>query len=599
MTRDLRRSIEVLWLLFVACLLSLVLSGVNVAYANSNSDELDMSTYLYVVTTDNNNKNDAACESLIGQSYDTLDNGLKTRLFNSEVGGGAGTDTNPNFPDYAYFRDNLRAYYRSSGEYLWYSRLNGFSYSWAFSAAQKDLQAALRWWAEYGDNVDVPTGPETSGDMVYIPIAAWAPDPPSKLEGVTQIAIKSSSYESLVQWANANDGYLQAWVTNDRALVQAIPSSIETVWNEETDDWGRPYNTFMQSSTTNTLRWNNVFGSYTVSDGVVYLNANPSAGSTPMNYDSSTGMYRSYADGNWPKYYRNTSVFGGGGGSGGSGGPIPDPDPVNPPDPEPVTPVPDPEPVDPGDNWTNIVNNTYNVTQTDVDLQPVIDAISIVNQSIQQANRNINTIDNNLKTGFQAIASQFDAWGNWWSETWNNYTSWQDGWWSWLNQTLEGMRIEFAEYANDITVWLSMIYNKIGSSVTIRNPNVGDNEETGDLLDNFFDWLAGLIEKLVQLITGDLSGAVRTFGDLKTRFPFSIPWDLYALLVLFSHSPVTPVFDLPFSYVGQNWTVYTQYVHIDLSDFDYIAEAFRWCSLALFSLALAWKTPYMIGTLEV
>ena len=587
MTRDLRRSIEVLWTLFVACLLSLFLADANVAYADSISDELDMSTYLYVVTTDNNDKNDAACEALIGESYFTLDNGLKTRLFNSEVGGGAGTDTNPNFADYAFFRDNLSAYYRSSGEYLWYSRLQGFSYSWAFSAAQKDLQAAIRWWDAYGNQSGGSSGGSIlDEDYVYFPVTALAPNPPSHIANLKYTAIPISMYNNILenQYTNGSvlidiDGqgtYITNYVPQGNGVINQSTYVVNWSNHGSYKNWRLTSYVVQQYQGQNCLYWT----SYSSGSGTIYANSSsPSA-----------------------IYYYNTfnGVVGGGPDDGvGEGGPIPDPDPVNPPDPEPVTPVPDPEPVDPGDNWTNIVNNTYNVTQTDVDLQPVIDAISVVNQSIQQANRNLNTIDDNLKTGFQAIASQFDAWGNWWSETWNNYTSWQGGWWSWLNQTLEGMRIEFAEYANDITVWLSMIYNKIGSSVTIRNPNVGDNEETGDLLDNFFEWLASLIEKLVQLITGDLSGAVRTFGDLKTRFPFSIPWDLYALLVLFSHSPVTPVFDIPFSYVGQNWTVYTQYVHIDLSDFDYIAEAFRWCSLALFSLALAWKTPYMIATLEV
>ena len=140
MTKDLRRSIEVLWALLVACALSLVMSG---------TARADAFLGVYDLVTD---KNEAACLALSGESYVTLDNGLKTRLFNSTVDGGAGTDESPNFSDYALFRNSLYQH-----QYNWYSTMDGFQYSWAFSAAQKDLEGAFRWWTAYGDTVDKPS----------------------------------------------------------------------------------------------------------------------------------------------------------------------------------------------------------------------------------------------------------------------------------------------------------------------------------------------------------------------------------------------------------------------------------------------------------
>lgn len=568
-------------LVLVACL---VVSPCRALADDSLISFTYVGTYSLVTSEE---RDQAACLALLGESYNTMDSGLKSRLFNSTTDGGVGTDTNPNFPDYAFYRDNLVGYYFPGGNYRWYSKLDGFSYSWAFSKAQKDLEAAIRWWDAYGDTVDAPPD-GYEGNNFYVLIRQSL----SRNEVITF----PDNYSVTV-----NDGQLYSY--NNK-----FGDATNTTWDVVQGNfyWTKANTIYVNTSTGNAIYWsatqlNVVSGNTTVSDVVT-----PVSTDVKNTYGCPDGYYRRFKT--TGRTYNKlvttcTNVFidkqpataipgGGGGCGGGGGGAIPAPDPVNPPDPEPITPEPEPEPVDPGDGWTTIVNNVYNVTQTLVDLQPVIDAIAIANQSIQQTNRSINTLNDNLETAFQALLGQVDAWGNWWSDTWSSYTSWLGEWYSTFGQIFEGLRNDLDGNANDITVWLNMIYNRIGARRTTEpDPSVDD--------DGWLDWWQEILARLFEAMTDDMQEFVHDvldgFSALRELFPFSIPWDLGIFLGLLQSDPVTPVFDLPLPYGYENGSVIYSSIHVDCTPWNNIAQVIRQINFTLFAFWLAWNTKSLLG----
>ena len=562
------------------CLLSTLLMP---SYAYAAHDEVaPLDTWTYVgnyYLVDNDQKDEAACLALIGESYNTFDSGLKSRLFNSTSDGGVGTDTNPNFPDYAYYRNQLAGYYFPGGNYRWYSRLEGFAYSWAFSKAQKDLQAAIRWWDAYGETVDQPTDGPIEGTNYYSYTLTLSPGVNNsgiKIAGTQyytggtninapntiELRISQSLYETIQSMSGYRlmIGGVHGASNNPSSfyprllLIPAGTYSIDTQVNNNKTYYG------VYSTGYKYYAWSNKSIQIDANTNAYYLNCTTSSNLNEISYNEETFYTLAGPDG---AYYYLSGVSGGG-----TGGPIPDPDPVNPPDPDPVTPVPDPEPVDPGDNWTTIVNNVYNVTQTHVDLQPVIDAISIVNQSIQQGNRNLNTINTNLLNGFQALLGQIDAWASWWSDTWSYYVLWLQSWFSNFGDIFEGMRLEMAEYANDVIIWLNMIYNEINN---LNNaPVIEPTIESGNTLQT---------QTQVNL------------DALKRKFPTSIPWDLEIIIRLLEAPPLAPDFYLPVVY--SNYTV-----EIDFSPFEPMAAVSRRMSVLLFAVGLLMNTKKLV-TIEV
>lgn len=96
---------------------------------------------------------------------------------------------------------------------------------------------------------------------------------------------------------------------------------------------------------------------------------------------------------------------------------------------------------------------------------------------------------------------------------------------------------------------------------------------TDDQLDDYMD---------------SISGALSSVADnAQNVFPFSIPWDLLAILALFSAEPEAPVIDYPFQFdrLGIDYTI-----HIDLSQFETVATICRTLLTCLFVCGLGYLT---------
>lgn len=75
----------------------------------------------------------------------------------------------------------------------------------------------------------------------------------------------------------------------------------------------------------------------------------------------------------------------------------------------------------------------------------------------------------------------------------------------------------------------------------------------------------------------------------KGHFPFSVPWDIYALVSCLKAEPEIPVFDIPVKIENSEFS-FDETLHIDLSDFKELAKGVRAFLKLLFLAGLVWMT---------
>lgn len=123
---------------------------------------------------------------------------------------------------------------------------------------------------------------------------------------------------------------------------------------------------------------------------------------------------------------------------------------------------------------------------------------------------------------------------------------------------------------------------KADDGTTTYNPSISVNDTPLDDID----------------VTGylDLDDTLDRFqfpSSISTKFPFSLPFDIYNLFNVFSADPVTPKFTVPLDMTSVGGEVYN--IDIDLSDFDDIANIVRWLLYGLFLIGLIILTNKLIG----
>lgn len=86
---------------------------------------------------------------------------------------------------------------------------------------------------------------------------------------------------------------------------------------------------------------------------------------------------------------------------------------------------------------------------------------------------------------------------------------------------------------------------------------------------------------------------------LTSRFPFSIPWDVYKGITLLAAPPKAPYFEVdflaPIAYRVGGWQGSTKIV-LDMSEYEIIGQVCRWTSTIGFCLMLASGTKRLIWT---
>lgn len=136
-----------------------------------------------------------------------------------------------------------------------------------------------------------------------------------------------------------------------------------------------------------------------------------------------------------------------------------------------------------------------------------------------------------------------------------------------------------------INKWLRLIYSRLKGSPSSQ-PSIDDDEP------GFWDWLGdifnGLINELIDKLPDELVGLLEDLEELTSYFPFSVPWDIAAVLALFAHDPVTPV--IAIDWVGsQRYGIEVHWV-IDLSPWDVYAESLRQLMLIAFIIGMMFFT---------
>lgn len=107
-----------------------------------------------------------------------------------------------------------------------------------------------------------------------------------------------------------------------------------------------------------------------------------------------------------------------------------------------------------------------------------------------------------------------------------------------------------------------------------------------------------LTQTQIDFVEGlkSLVGSISSFqapSFILTKFPFCIPWDLYACVQTLVAEPSAPSFDVPFRMTafGQS---YSYDFHIDFSEYSSLASICRWFFTLIFIVGLALLTSKVI-----
>lgn len=224
----------------------------------------------------------------------------------------------------------------------------------------------------------------------------------------------------------------------------------------------------------------------------------------------------------------------------------------------PTVPQPDkPEPPEVTAPTSPVIEHPGNdTTTTTVDLQPVLDAIRILNDNLTAS---IDGMVSALESCCESMRAMLDAWFRYFGD--------------WLDMIWQELRT-----ANR---WLEGIFYKTGGGSSSKPDPTAQP-------DSFWRWLGNLLDSLVgELPDGD-AGFADALSQLTGRFPFSVPWDMGFMLGLLSQSPQAPRFECWLPSVGPSGFVVQGYkLVVDLSAFDDVALVCRRCELLLFALGLS------------
>lgn len=146
-------------------------------------------------------------------------------------------------------------------------------------------------------------------------------------------------------------------------------------------------------------------------------------------------------------------------------------------------------------------------------------------------------------------------------------------------------QFQFSFSADDsqIVYWLKRIWAKIGGSSETNTfkPNIQQNEPS------FWDWLMDIfrqpLDNLFNHLPDGLQDLLELIGQLRGIFPFSLPWDMIAILTLFNATPATPIFDLPLGYSANGVTN----VHVDMTPWNNVMAIVRSVEYVIFAFGLA------------
>lgn len=284
--------------------------------------------------------------------------------------------------------------------------------------------------------------------------------------------------------------------------------------------------------------------------------------------------------------------------------PIPQPDPPDLPNPV-QDPVTDPYTPDPDPPTNPVVTYDPDPTGEPIDYRPWLNAIlkllRTINTTLDDGFYDLDVWltehcdhirkqihDEALNLGLKlqvAITNGFVSFERWLQTT---FTPWfLDS----LDVRLNTHLRELEGYLHDLFVWLA---NELDFTVS-----GGDFDDS-----TVVSWLKKIYLQLYQLGNRESSDTEQqlgtidydssygrvsaAYGELGDNLPFCVPDDMSTVLGWFVTAPVTPVFDVPWGFVGGSSSC-----HVDLSGWDGVAAACRSLFMALFCLELTKYTLHL------
>lgn len=237
--------------------------------------------------------------------------------------------------------------------------------------------------------------------------------------------------------------------------------------------------------------------------------------------------------------------------------------------------------VDLPDYTDNSVHNYGPTTTGDVDLQPILDAINALNGNLitfhNMVVEGFDYVGECLEDGFSAldtdltnIRNNMSNFYSWWVQAWDAWTTYVMDLSAWWQKYVY-------QFWQQLFYWLEMIWQRLGQ-ITNDIENGVDNTNV-------------IFMPIVPVGVTPQEQLGTDVGRLKTKFPFSVPWDLLALLQMLETTGAAPVFDFTIPYMGT--------IHCDLAPFNDVAAVCRWSSLLAFGMGLMVNTKKLLNFVTV
>lgn len=301
----------------------------------------------------------------------------------------------------------------------------------------------------------------------------------------------------------------------------------------------------------------------------------------------------------------------------------PTPDPPKPKDPTPRDPTPKPDPprVYPKIDLPDVHITTEPTNTEPTDYTPWLrviyqelksfhvdfgtyfqDLLDELENHCQHIRDEISTQASYLGDCIEDVANEVSQQGNNLSNTIWEYADWlskyMDAFGEWLVEHLDWNNEVNVDPYDDTSLmyWLRRIYTKLGGSSNPINTRptdpVTNPKDTGNWLNELWETI---LKELAQVFPNLMIDLGLIFDDLKSKFPFSIPWDIHALLLLLVTEPVAPHFTIPMYALSTSYEleVVGEY-DIDLSFYtDYLMGVHLMLEIAWIGYMLKHTKDYM------
>jgi hypothetical protein len=515
------------------------------------------------------------------EDYQLLSDDAKALLSNADTGGAFYTFAQSMTQPTPYLVTNLLYGFDS----VWYGR---YTYELQRDARQAIQDAIDGNTGGGGDGTDVTAGIQdvidlTAGYGWFVDNAYTGPSQPkhNAEDYVIKIHLNEQVKNYIKQYATVDINYIYVWygVTNHpwgcntsySILVSAEPLQIEVISGEG------EYNRQCYNLVFNGDKYNRFYN--------INYDVNNKVGEVPIEltftyiggFETKSGRYQTdsgwYLNGlwyngavsptvpptNWPDEQQPTQP---------TQPSVPDAptnEPTTQPN-EPSTPTVEPYPV---------IVYQPDTTYTQPDLSAVLDALNEHCKHLQTAIHNgfsnfwtkLNTLLNNLSGTFNRFLAQQLKWVvDSFNDSLQNLMWYLKSLFEWLAEQFYFTFTGNGYDDNTVVSWLIKIYSRLGSGINLRPADpVADPDGVGDWLSKLFN---NLINVLLSLGNGIIDAIEQPLEQLTHKFPFSIPWDIAAILGMLVADPVVPVITMPsYALVDGGISHVADYV-IDLTPYD-------------------------------